>query len=320
MQSHYSSFFVGVDVSQSRLDVAFVGPEPRAPQQIPQQGPALAAFVAELDRLAPAAIVVESTGGYERPLVDALAAAEAPVVVVNPKRTRDFAKSLGRLAKTDRIDAETLALYAARVQPAVRRLPAAEQRELAALTRYQRKMVADRAALRLQLRRATLPLLQESLTRRLDALDREIQLVESQIDTLIANSDEWRVRAARARTAPGVGRQVARALVAELPELGALDDRQIAALVGLAPFADDSGKSHGRRRCRGGRGPVRTLLYLAARTAVRVDLGFQAFYHRLTVTRGKPKQLALVAVARKLLVALNHMFRENKDWQVRVAA
>lgn len=315
MQSQSNSYFVGVDVSKDRLDVAFIGPAARPAQQVAQRPAELAALVAALGRLAPASIVVESTGGYERPLVDGLCEAGLPIVVVNPKRTRDFAKSLGRLAKTDRIDAETLALYAARVQPAIRRLPAAEQRELATLTRYQRKMVADRAALRLQLRRATIPLQQESLVRRLDALDVEIQLLESHIDTLIANSDEWRVRAARARTAPGVGRQVARTLVAELPELGALDDREIAALVGLAPFADDSGKSHGRRRCRGGRGCVRTLLYLAARTAVRVDLGFKAFYHRLTVERGKPKQLALVAVARKLLVTLNHMFRDGSDWK-----
>jgi len=128
------------------------------------------------------------------------------------------------------------------------------------------------------------------------------------------------MRATRARTAPGAGPQVARTLVAELPELGAIEDREIAALVGLAPFTDDSGKHRGRRSCRGGRRRVRTLLYLAARTAVRVDRGLNGFYERLTTQRGKPKQLALVAVARKLLVALNHMFRDATDWQKSSAA
>jgi len=310
-----SALFVGIDVSKRRLDVCVLGPDGPRHQQVEQTPEAVAALANQLAALGAERLVVESTGGYERPLLDALAALGAPVVLINPKWARDFAKSARQLAKTDRIDAHILALFAAKMLPDVRAPQTAEQRELAALTRYQQHLVADRAALKLQLQRACEPLIRDSLSRRIDALDLECRMLEAAIDARIANSQTWRVQDERARTAPGVGRQVARTLVAELPELGRLEDRQIAALVGLAPFADDSGQSHGRRRCRGGRKRVRRMLYLAARTAVRVNLALGAFYRRLTEQRGKPRQLALIAVARKLLVALNHMFRKQRDWR-----
>lgn len=319
MQSQFSSLFVGLDVSKSAVDVCLLGPaEPRYWRVLQEPG-ALAELARELARLGPERIVVEATGGYELALVEALVGVAAPLVVMNPKRVRDFAKSQGFLAKTDRIDAYVLALFAAQIQPAVRALPSSAQRELAACTAYQQRIVADRAALRVQLQRAGQQLIQTSLLRRIEQLDIECRLLEAEIDSRIAASSRWCERALLARTAPGVGVQVARTLVAEFPELGSLSDRQAAALAGLAPFAADSGEYRGRRRIRGGRKRVRRMLYLAARTAVRVDLGYGASYQRL-VARGKPKQLALVAVARKLLVALNHMFCEGRPWEARIAA
>lgn len=319
MQSQFSSFFVGLDVSKSAVDVCLMGPAEPRHWRVPQQPDALAELARELARLGPERIVVEATGGYELALVEALVDVAAPVVVMNPKRVRDFAKSQGVLAKTDRLDAYVLALFAAQIQPAVRALPSAQQRELAACTAYQQRVVADRAALRVQLQRAGQQLIQTSLLRRIEQLDVECRLLEAEIDSRIAASSLWSERALLARTAPGVGVQVARTLVAEFPELGSLSDRQAASLAGLAPFAVDSGEYRGRRSIRGGRKRVRRMLYLAARTAVRVDLGYGAIYQRL-VARGKPKQLALVAVARKLLVALNHMFSERKPWEARSAA
>ena len=314
MQSQFSRFVVGLDVAKAAVDVCTLGPAEPCFQRVARRPRPLEELAQQLARLAPERLVVEATGGYERALVEALQQAELPVVVMNPKRTRDFAKSEGLLAKTDRIDAYALALYAAKIRPPLRCLPSAEQRELASLTAYQQKLVADRAALRVQLQREDHQMIQRSLARRIEQLDRECQLLEAEIDNRIDSSAAWHERSQLARSAPGVGKQVSRTIIAQLPELGRISDRQAAALAGLAPFADDSGEHRGRRRIRGGRGRVRRMLYLAARTAVRVDLRSRDFYLRL-VAAGKPKQLALVAVARKLLVALNHIFRDRSPWK-----
>ena len=319
MPSQFNRFFVGLDVSKGAVDVCVLGPAEPSQWRVSQRPAARAELVAELARLEPERIVIEATGGYERALVEALSAAGLAVVVMNPKRTRDFAKSEGLLAKTDRIDAYMLALFGAKIQPALRALPDREQRELAACAAYQQKLVAARAAVKIQLQRAEPEPIRASLLRRLEQLDAECQLLETEIDQRIGRSFSWHWRALLARSAPGVGVQVTRTVVAELPELGSLGDKQVAALVGLAPFAADSGAYRGRRRIRGGRKRVRRMLYLAARAAVRVDLGCKAFYDRL-VARGKPKQLALTAVARKLLVALNHMFRDQRPWESRLPA
>lgn len=314
MQSQSTPCFVGLDVSKAVIDVCVLCGEEAERFRVEQEDVALAALAERLAGVSPQRVIVEATGGYERAVVDALAARELPVVVMNPKRTRDFAKSEGRLAKTDRIDAEMLARFGAKIQPAIRALPSAAQRELAALTAYQQRLVADRAALRVQLQRAVVEAVRDSLLRRIGQFGEECRMLEAEIDNRIAACGDWHERAQLARTAPGVGRQVARTLIAEFPELGSLSDRQAAALAGLAPFADDSGQYRGRRRIRGGRKRVRRMLYLAARTAVRVDLDCRAFYEGLT-GRGKPKQLALIAVARKLLVVLNHMFRDTTQWR-----
>lgn len=319
MHSQFSSIFIGLDVSKRFVDVCVLGPfEPRR-WRVPQQQEALLALAAALAALHPERIIVEATGKYEDAVVDALAALQASVVRMNPKRVRDFAKSLGLLAKNDTLDAYVLALFGARIQPAVRALPSAEQRELAALTAYQQKIVGDRAALKIQLQRAGVEPIQQSLLRRIEQLDVECRQIEAEIDNRIAGCQTWLDRAKLARTAPGVGVQVARTLVAEIPELGALSDREAAALAGLAPYACDSGEYHGRRSIRGGRKRVRRMLYMAARTAVRVDIGYSEQYRNMQA-RGKAKNAALIAIARKLLVALNHMFLENRPFETRFAA
>jgi transposase len=319
MQSQFNSPFVGLDVSKPFLDVCVVGPhEPRS-WRVVQEPAAHAALVAELVELQPQLIVIEATGRYELPIVEAMLAAGLPVVVINPKRVRDFAKSRGILAKTDTIDAYVIALFAAQIQPALRQLPSTAQRALAACTAYQQKLVGDRASLRIQLGRAGDELIAASLLRRIEQLDEECRLLEAEIDARIAACDLWYERAQLARTAPGVGKQVARTLVAEMPELGALEDRQAASLAGLAPFNCDSGESRGRRRIRGGRGRVRRMLYLAARTAVRVELGYRQAYEKF-LARGKAANAALIAIARKLLIALNHMLRDNRPFESRFPA
>jgi transposase len=319
MQSQFNSVFVGLDVSKSFIDVCVLGPFRPRRWRVRQEPAALSELAAELAALEPERIVVEATGKYELAIVDALAALAAPVVVMNPKRVRDFARSQGILAKTDKLDAYVLALYGAQIQPALRALPSREQRELAALTAYQQKTVADRAALRIQLQCAGHDVIAASLLRRIEQLDVECRLIEAEIDNRIAASPLWFERAQLARTAPGVGVQTARTLVAEMPELGQLEDREAAALAGLAPFASDSGEHYGRRRIRGGRKRVRRMLYMAARTAVRVDVGYGEKYQKLQA-RGKAKNAALIAIARTLLVALNHMIRDGKPFESRFDA
>lgn len=319
MHSQFNSIFIGLDVSKRFLDVCVLGPFAPRRWRVEQQQEALLALAAELAALNPERIILEATGKYEDAIVEALVALDAPVVVMNPKRVRDFAKSQGILAKTDSLDAYVLALYGACIQPALRALPSQAQRALAALTAYQQKIVSDRAALKIQLQRADVEQIVQSLLRRIEQLDVECRQIEAEIDNRIAGCEQWLERAKLARTAPGVGVQVARTLVAEMPELGALSDREAAALAGLAPFACESGDYRGRRSIRGGRKRVRRMLYLAARTAVRVDVGYAEQYQKLQA-RGKAKNAALIVIARKLLLALNHMFLENRPFETRFAA
>lgn len=312
-QHHLTRLGVGVDVSKDYLDVCLLGPAVRRAWRTRNQAAAVDALVCELCELAPDRVVLESTGGYERMLARALARAAMPVVVMNPRQVRDFAKSEGLLAKTDRLDAYALALFASKSRPPLRPFASDEQHELRELTVALRKLIDDRAALQTQLRRTKLPVLEQSLLRRMEMLEAERRLLEAEIDARIANSTEWATRAALARTVPGVGPQVARTLLAELPELGSLPDRAVAALVGLAPFADDSGRRSGARFIRGGRKRVRRMLYMAAVSIARTDPRMSRFYLGL-LQRGKPKKLALVAVARKLLVILNHIFAARSPW------
>jgi len=308
--------FVGCDVHKKQVTICLLDAEGRVVTRlrVPCTREALVKLAQQQLQADDHLALEATTNTWE--VVAILEPFVARLVVSNPLRTRAIAFAK---IKTDKIDAFVLALFAAQIQPALRALPSAEQRALASCTAYQQKLVTDRAALRVQLGRAGDAVIAASLLRRLEHLNQECRLLEAEIDARIAACDLWFERAQLARTAPGVGKQVARTLVAEMPELGALSDRQAAALAGLAPFNCDSGDSRGRRRIRGGRGRVRRMLYMAARTAVRVELGYRLAYEKF-LARGKAANAALIAIAHKLLTALNHMLRDGRPFESRLPA
>jgi transposase len=261
----------------------------------------------------PERIIVESTGGYERKLVLKLAEANLPVIVVNPRRVRSFGEGMGMLAKTDAIDAQLLALYGEKVQPPNRPILQGRDRLLADLVARRRQLIA--AVVSEKNRSGTAPRpVQRSIAAVLRVLDREITRIDQEVDQIIEADVDRSELSELLQTVPGVGPGVTRTLVVDLPELGHLGRREIAALVGIAPFAKDSGQYRGRRSIRGGRASVRTALYLAAMTAARFNPSMKAFYQTLRES-GKPPKLAFIAVARKLLVALNAIARERRAWQ-----
>ena len=305
-----AALVLGIDVSAARLDVAW-WPEGRV-WQTPNQSAGITALLARLEPM-PRLAVVEATGGWERPVVTALTAVGVPVAVVNPRQVRDFARSCGQLAKTDRLDAQVLAEYAARLEPPVRPQPDAAQQELRALLSRRRQLTALIVAEQNH-RRLAPARVQASIDRHLAQLRQERTTLDAEITALIAAQPAWRDRAAQLRSVPGVGPVVAATLVADLPELGLLNRRQLAALVGVAPFARDSGPRRRPRRCWGGRAAVRAALYMAAVTASRHNPVLRAFYQRLRAA-GKPAKVALVAVARKLLTILNALVRDGARWQ-----
>jgi transposase len=257
--------------------------------------------------------VLEATGGYEAPVVAALAAAGLPLVVVNPRQVRAFAKALGLLAKTDQIDARVLALFGARVQPAVRPLPDDATRELQAVLLRRRQLLDMLQAERLREARAR-GAVRTNLRRHITWLERSVQDTDTQLRERIAASPLWRVQEALLRSVPGVGPVLTATLLATLPELGQLDRREIAARAGLAPMARDSGTLRGYRTCHGGRAAIRAALYMSALVAMRFNPILRGFYERLRAA-GKPAKVALTAVARKLLVLLNAIIREGAPWR-----
>lgn len=305
-----SQRFIGVDVSKTALDV-HVRPE-RTTCRVPNTAAGVRKLVALCARLASDRSVADATGGLERRLVDALRAAALPVVVAGPDRVRHFARALGIRAKTDRVDAAVLAHYAERVRPDVRPGPTPDARALAALAARRRQLTAMLAAEKNRLAAAVAPL-RADLQLHVRWLETRIARLDAQITTAIAADAERAAAVARLQTVPGVGAVVAHTLTAELPELGHLGRRQIAALVGLAPFPRDSGTLRGTRRIWGGRAVVRTVLYLAAMSGVRCNPTLRVFYRRL-VDAGKPKKAALTATAHKLLTILNTMARAGTAW------
>ena len=262
----------------------------------------------------PQGVVLEATGGLEAVVINLLGEAGLPVMRMNPKRVRDFARAHGLLAKTDALDAYVLALFGARMQPTVRPWPTAELQRLAALVTRQQQLTTMRATELTRQEQVSEPALRKSVKRSIAFLAKELARLEEELTAYLAESEAWTAQEALLRTAPGVGPKTARMLLAQLPELGRCNRREIASLVGLAPVACDSGQWRGHRRIQGGRGPVRTLLYLATWSTVRVPGVLRDFYQRL-VAAGKPKQLVLIAVARKLLLALNEMMRTNSPWR-----
>lgn len=307
--------FVGIDVAKAHLDV-HVRPAGLAFRE-PNDDAGIAAVAARLAPLAPAAVVLEATGGYEVPAVAALTAAGLPVAVVNPRQARRFAEGVGRAAKTDALDAAALAHFAEAVRPDPRPVPDAAARALADLLARRRQLLGMRVAE--AHREATAAgAVRADIRAHIAWLDRRLKRVEAELDKAVKASPAWRDRDDLLRSVPGIGPQVSRTLLAELPELGAAGGRQLAALAGLAPFNRDSGTRRGYRAIRGGRAHVRAALYQAAVVAMRWNPPLKAMYARL-VGRGKAAKVALVAVARRLLVIVNALVRTGRRWDEKLA-
>ena len=302
---------VGIDVSKDRLDV-HVRPAGTV-LSFGRDAAGIEALVGELAGVAPWVIAVEATGGFETVVVASLAAAGLPVVVVNPAQVRAFATALGQRAKTDPIDAAVIAHFAAATKPQVRELPDAATQALADLVARRRQIIQMIVAERAREKRASARA-RKSIVRLLKTLQSELSALDADIDESVRGSAVWREKEDLLASVPGVGPTIARTMLAELPELGSLDRRQIAALAGLAPFTRQSGKWRGKSFIGGGRASVRAILFMGAMTAMRWNPTLRTFHQRLR-SAGKPKMVAIIAVARKLLTILNAILRDKTKWQ-----
>lgn len=307
---HRAPVFVGVDVSKARLDVASTVSDET--WSISNDSDGIAQLVEQLAQSEPELVVMEATGGFEVPAAAALAAAQIPIVIANPRQVRDFARSTGQLAKTDAIDARILALFAERVRPQLRLLPDEDARALDAIIGRRRQIIGMITAEKNRLGFA-LPTVKKSIEQHILWLERQLDRVDSDLDDRIRKSPVWRAKHNLLRDVPGVGPNLARTLIAELPELGSLSNKQIAALVGVAPIARDSGLFRGKRMVWGGRASVRTALFMSILSATKHNPVIRVFYRRLRA-QGKPPKVAMVACMRKLLIILNAMVRDNRPW------
>lgn len=307
--------YVGIDVSKTDLDVAvFEG----TVQRFANAPAGITALVQHVASTTPALVVLESTGVYHHSVTAALVAAGLPVVVINPRQVRDFARSTGQLAKTDRLDALLLARFAAVVRPPVRALPSEAHHELAALVERRRQLVDMLTAEKNRLESARAAV-RPSVQRHIAYLTQAIRDTERELDTWIAQSPAWQAHIDLLQSVPGIGGQTARVLLTELPELGALSRREIASLIGVAPMARESGKWRGQRQCWGGRAHVRAALYMATIAAVRFNPVIRACYARLKAAQ-KPSKVALIACMRRLVTILNAMAKTQQHWHVPVLA
>lgn len=307
--------FVGIDVSKARLDVGLRPSDERT--SVPYDAHGITTLLAQLTQVQPTRIVMEATGGLERLLLRALVDAALPVIVVNPRQVRDFAKATGQLAKTDTLDAQVLARFAEVIQPALRVIPDAQTQELAALLARRRQVLAMQGAEQNRLDRAP-DRVRKRIAAHLRWLRDELARLDEELDDLIQQSPVWRAREELLQSVPGIGPVMSRTVLAELPELGLLNRKQIAALVGVAPFNHESGRLRGHRTIWGGRAPVRRALYMAALVATRWNPVIRVFYQRLRAA-GKAPKVALVAAMRKLLTILNAMVHAGTPWQPVVA-
>ena len=307
-----STIYVGVDVSKDRLDV-HVLPSGES-FAVARESAGVEALAERLGTLAPALVVMEATGGFETIVAAGLAAAGLPLAVVNPRRIRSFAQALGLKAKTDALDAMAIARFAEAVRPEPRPVAGEEAAALGELVARRRQLVETMTAERNRRRRLTRPRLIKGVDRVLAVLQKELSGLEQDVDDAIRGSPVWQETAELLTSVPGVGDTTARTLIADLPELGRLNRREIAALAGLAPYNRDSGRLRGKRAIAGGRAPVRTALYMAAMVACRHNPVLKAFFQRLKAAGKTPKQ-AIIATARKLLTILNAMIRSNQPWQ-----
>jgi len=306
------NIIVGIDVSKDRLDVA-VRPTGEV-FAVERNAAGIDRLIARLEELSPRLVALEATGGFETVVAAALAAARLPVVIVNPAQVRAFAKAIGQRAKTDPIDAGVIAHFAEATKPEPRPLPDEATRSLADLVARRRQIIEMIGAERQREKRVTVPRLKKSITRLLKALEKELATVDTDIDDAVRGSAAWRGKEDLLASVPGVGPTIARTLIAELPELGQLGRKEIAALAGLAPFTRQSGQWRGRSFIGRGRTAVRTALFMGAMVAKKHNPVLKAFFDRL-VAAGKPKMVALIALARKLLTILNAILRDQRPWQ-----
>lgn len=301
---------VGIDVSKDRLDIHVRGREERF--SVPRDTEGIMTLVERLKPLLPKAIGLEATGGFERTVAAGLAGASLPVVVVNPAQVRAFANALGKRAKTDPIDAAVIAHFIEATAPDIRPFRDEDTRLLSTLVARRRQIVAMITAEK-QRQAIAPPKVLKSIARLVKALQRELDTLDGDIDDAIKASPAWREKEDLLASVPGIGPTIARTLIAELPELGSLDRRQIAALAGLAPWTRQSGRWRGKSFIGGGRTSVRTALYMGALVAARHNPALKAFRDKL-IEAGKPKLVAIVAVARKLLTILNAILRDRAPW------
>lgn len=310
--------FIGIDVSKDKLDVHVRPADQR--WSTANEGRAVAVLVARLAELKPTLIVLEATGGLERRALAQLLAAKLPAVAVNPKRVRDFAKAGGYLAKTDDLDARILALFADRMRPEVRPPRDEETQELEALI-VRRRQVVDMITAEKNRLSAEPPSQRvvRAIRKTIKCLESQLDDIDSDINGAVRNSPAWREKDELLRGVPGVGKVLARTLLAQAPEIGTLTRKQIAKLIGVAPLNNDSGKHRGRRLIWGGRAQVRNVLYMATLAAIRCNSAITAFHSRL-IAAGKEPKVAIVACMHKLLTILNAMLRSNSPWRGEVSA
>jgi len=303
---------VGIDVSKNTLDV-HVHPSDRA-FAVARTAEGLDALIAEIAPLGIHAVAVEATGGFETVVAASLGAAGLPVIVVNPAQVRAFAQALGKRAKTDPIDAAVIARFVEATKPQIRPLADEETRLLASLVTRRRQIIHMIVAEKQRQHQLSSEVLKKSAARLIKALEQKLNVLDIGIDDSVRGSPVWREKEDLLQSVPGVGKVVARSLLAELPELGTLTRRQIASLAGLAPWTRQSGKWRGKSFTGGGRSGVRTVIFMAAMVGARHNRVLKAFHQRL-IAAGKPKLVALVAVARKLLTILNAILRDKTPWQ-----
>jgi transposase len=304
---------VGIDVSKDRLDVA-VRPSGEV-FAVERNASGVDRLIERMRALSPSIVALEATGGFETVVAASLAAAALPVVVVNPAQIRAFARALGQRAKTDPIDAAVIAHFAEATKPEPRPLADEATQLLADLVARRRQIVEMIGAESQRQKRITMPRLRKSIGRVIDMLKKELAELDGDIDDAVRGSPAWREKENLLASVPGVGPIISRTLIADLPELGTLNRKQIAALAGLAPFTRQSGQWKGRSFIGGGRASVRTALFMGAMVAMRHNPVLKTFFDRL-IAAGKPKMVALIALARKLLTILNAIVRDKRPWQI----
>ncbi|NOJ28367.1 MAG: IS110 family transposase [Nitrososphaera sp.] len=316
--SQIKETFVGIDVSKQSLDIALRGGQEES-FSVKAETKELQKLTKKLKEAAPSLIVLEATGGLENELVCALALAQLPVVVVNPRQVRDFAKATGRLAKTDSIDAKVLAHFADAIRPEVRPLPDAQVTALEALVNRRRQLIEMRVAESNRLGSSSDKKVQSNIKAHIQWLENQLDHLDKDLSQTIKDSPVWREKDELLQSVPGIGPVASFTLLTSMPELGSVSNKKIAALAGLAPFNRDSGTLRGKRQIWGGRANVRTALYMPTLNATRHNPVIMAFYKRLRLA-GKAAKVAITACMRKLLTILNSMFKNNSPWNENLAS